>query len=590
MAKNPMKLILLFAAVLLTALRLCGAQTVIPDPKNQWEADHLFVIDKDTSSTFLNANLLYVRSLGTAFPQVKTVDDVIGKTDFDFYPKELADKYRADDARVMASGQRFETIEQYSEGGSVGYVYTEKTPLKDAGGKVFGLRVRFYLIPAPNQTTIPEPGNEWERRHVFTIDKDVNSVFLNANALYLQSLAPAFPEIQSVTNLIGRDDFAFYPPDLADKYRADDARVMASGQRFETIEQYSEGGTVGYVYTEKTPLKDGAGKVFGLRVRFYLIPAPNQTTIPEPANAWERAHVQFIDKDTNSVFLNANALYLQSLGAAFPEIRSVTNFIGRDDFAFYPPDLAEKYRADDARVMASGQRFETIEPYSDGGVIGYVYTEKTPLKDAGGNVFGLRARFYRIPAPNQTTIPEPANAWERANVQVIDKDIHSVFLNANSLFLSSVRSVFPEIQSVTNLIGRDDFAFYPPDLAEKFRADDARVIASGQEFSTVEENQLEGGARTRVFVRKTPLRDSKGTITALRILFFVIPELQVGRLADGALELSWPEDATVFDLESADSVSGPWSPVGGTSTTTGGKIRQRIEPSGTARIFRLRQR
>lgn len=86
-----MKLILLFAAVLLTAVRLCGAQTVIPDPKNQWEADHLFVIDKDTSSTFLNANLLYVRSLGADFPQVKTVDDVIGRTDFDFYPKELAE-------------------------------------------------------------------------------------------------------------------------------------------------------------------------------------------------------------------------------------------------------------------------------------------------------------------------------------------------------------------------------------------------------------------------------------------------------------------------------------------------------------------
>ncbi|MFM7815914.1 MAG: hypothetical protein ACKPGI_02985 [Verrucomicrobiota bacterium] len=116
------------------------------------------------------------------------------------------------------------------------------------------------------------------------------------------------------------------------------------------------------------------------------------------------------------------------------------------------------------------------------------------------------------------------------------------------------------------------------------------MIASGQEFSTVEENQLEGGIRTRVFVRKTPLRDSKGTITALRILFFVIPDLQVGRLADGGLELSWPEDATVFDLESADSISGPWSPVGGTPAVSGGKIRQSIQPSETSRIFRLRQR
>lgn len=143
---------------------------------------------------------------------------------------------------------------------------------------------------------------------------------------------------------------------------------------------------------------------------------------------------------------------------------------------------------------------------------------------------------------------------------------------------------------MTNFIGRDDFVSYPPELVENSRADNARVIASGQEFTTVEENQLEGEIRTRVFGRKTPLRDSKGTITVLRILFFLIPDLQVGRLPDGGLELSWLEDATVFDLESADSVSGRWSPVGGNPAVSGGKIRQRVEPSGTSRIFRLRQR
>lgn len=67
-ADSPMKLFCLIAAVVLTAFRICGVQTVIPDPKNKWEADHLYVIDKDTSSTFLNANLLYVRSLGADFP------------------------------------------------------------------------------------------------------------------------------------------------------------------------------------------------------------------------------------------------------------------------------------------------------------------------------------------------------------------------------------------------------------------------------------------------------------------------------------------------------------------------------------------
>src|SRR5439155_11559647 len=32
-------------------------------------------------------------------------DDLVGKTDYDFFPCELAEKYRADDVRVMAAGQ-----------------------------------------------------------------------------------------------------------------------------------------------------------------------------------------------------------------------------------------------------------------------------------------------------------------------------------------------------------------------------------------------------------------------------------------------------------------------------------------------------
>lgn len=190
----------------------------------------------------------------------------------------------------------------------------------------------------------------------------------------------------------------------------------------------------------------------------------------------------------------------------------------------------------------------------------------------------------------RTVIPDPRNNREADHLHVIDEDIGSTFLNANRLHVQSLGAAFPQVRTVEEVIGNTDADFHPWELAERFRADDARVIASGQEFSTVEENQLEGGIRTRVFVRKTPLRDSKGTITALRILFFVIPALQVGRRADGGLERSWPEDATVFGLESADLLSGPWPPVDGTPVASGGKIHQRIQPSATSRIFRLRQR
>ena len=40
-------------------------------------------------------------------------DEIAGKTDFDFYPRESAEKYREDDQRLMESGQTEEIEEQF---------------------------------------------------------------------------------------------------------------------------------------------------------------------------------------------------------------------------------------------------------------------------------------------------------------------------------------------------------------------------------------------------------------------------------------------------------------------------------------------
>jgi len=55
---------------------------------------HLYV--KNAQSQFLHANTAFVHLLGASH-----LDDVIGKTDHDFFPKHLADDYRAEDIGVI---------------------------------------------------------------------------------------------------------------------------------------------------------------------------------------------------------------------------------------------------------------------------------------------------------------------------------------------------------------------------------------------------------------------------------------------------------------------------------------------------------
>lgn len=71
----------------------------------------------------------------------KSVADVIGKTDFDLYPGEIAERYFHDDQTVMNSGQPVLWREEYlfDEEGRTRWILTSKVPLRSAEGKIVGL-------------------------------------------------------------------------------------------------------------------------------------------------------------------------------------------------------------------------------------------------------------------------------------------------------------------------------------------------------------------------------------------------------------------------------------------------------------------
>jgi PAS domain S-box-containing protein len=95
---------------------------------------------KDAQSTYLSCNESYACDLGIS------PDQIAGRTDHDFYPKELAEKYRADDMRIMASGN-IETLEErYIQDGQETWVNTRKTPIRDEQGNVVGLLGIFWDI------------------------------------------------------------------------------------------------------------------------------------------------------------------------------------------------------------------------------------------------------------------------------------------------------------------------------------------------------------------------------------------------------------------------------------------------------------
>jgi PAS domain S-box-containing protein len=95
-------------------------------------------------------------------------------------------------------------------------------------------------------------------------------------------------------------------------------------------------------------------------------------------------------KDLNSVYVSCNDNYARDLRIQ-PE-----RIAGKDDFAFYPKELAEGYRADDRAVIESGVPKDIEERYVVSGQERWIHTTKVPYRDPQGRVIGVLGIFNDI--------------------------------------------------------------------------------------------------------------------------------------------------------------------------------------------------
>ncbi len=96
--------------------------------------------DREGRITYVNAALI---------KNVKLEEkDLIGKTNYDLYPKELADKFQDDDRLVMNNGVPFHSVESNIDliTGAPLYLETIKIPVRGRNGEIEGLQGIFWDI------------------------------------------------------------------------------------------------------------------------------------------------------------------------------------------------------------------------------------------------------------------------------------------------------------------------------------------------------------------------------------------------------------------------------------------------------------
>jgi two-component system, cell cycle sensor histidine kinase and response regulator CckA len=221
----------------------------------------LNVFAKDRDGRFIFANDFYCKSVG------KTYQEVIGKDDFEIHPRELAEKFRKDDQRIMDLCQT-ESIEEawQSLGGEYGYIQVIKSPLFDNRQQVIGIIGIFWDITDRKKTEIELAEERNLLRTLIDIVpgyiyvKDRESRFILANEAVARLMGVNDPE-----DLIGKTDFDYYSDADAENFRQDERQVIDEEKPLvDREESYSQDGQLGWILTNKLPLRNIDGEIIGI--------------------------------------------------------------------------------------------------------------------------------------------------------------------------------------------------------------------------------------------------------------------------------------------------------------------------------------
>ena len=98
------------------------------------------VFYKDINSVYVTVNASFASLLG------HSPSEITGKTDYDLFPDELADRYRNVDRQVLETLETIENDEPFIENGEERITHTVKAPVRDDEGNVVGILGIFWDI------------------------------------------------------------------------------------------------------------------------------------------------------------------------------------------------------------------------------------------------------------------------------------------------------------------------------------------------------------------------------------------------------------------------------------------------------------
>jgi PAS domain S-box-containing protein len=193
--------------------------------------------------------------------------ELVGKTDFNYYPPAHAETTFADEQRVIETGRPLvgKITHRLLPDGTEERSSTTKLPLRDRNGRIIGTCGITRDVTASQKLereldaertmlrglidNLPDPVYVKDTQGRYILDNEAHARFLGVNQ----------------SDVIGKTVFDFFEPTFAEQAHEVDMAVLREGKPwFNHEEQTSSTGEATWLITSKVPLRDEHGTITGL--------------------------------------------------------------------------------------------------------------------------------------------------------------------------------------------------------------------------------------------------------------------------------------------------------------------------------------
>lgn len=422
--------------------------------------DTIYIKDKECK--FLDANTAQIE-----VTKANSREQILGKTDFDFYTKEVAEMFHADDKQILDTGKAVINKEEmgFDKEGNIKIRSTTKVPFTDENGKILGLvgigrditqlketeeklieqaqsLQEVNVLLEERQEEIKQQSEELsenndklesEKNLLRTVldsipdsiyIKDKSSSFITANKNMLELF-----HVDNYMDIIGKSDFDYYPKEMAKQFFADEQKIISTGNPITNVERtgLDAEGNIMHMLSTKVPYKNINGEVEGIVGIIKDITKIKETELK----------------------LQEQADYLNEVNVLIEE------------------------------------RQEEIQQQSE-----ELSAQNTILENERNL---LRTLIDNIPD------------------SIYIKDTNSRFVTANKSLRTKLK-----IEDVAEIEGKTDFDFYSREQASKFREVERQVIENNSPvINKIEEKDLDNGEKKYRNITKVPYYDDNGRIAGI---------------------------------------------------------------------------